>query len=136
MRNYFTTNDVAKICSVTRQTVINWIKAGKLYAISTPGRHRRVIREDLLKFIENSGFDPSLVEIYEDTVGRQVPFCWEYQTRGFGKAGSSHLCDMCIVKKAKALNCHILAKEMDISRRYCLTSCEECRYYRKYIILK
>jgi len=132
MKVYFTTNEIAKICKVTRQTVINWIRAGKLDAQSTPGGHRRVIREDLVKFIEKAGIDPFVVETYEETVKKRVPFCWEYHARGFGSTYSAHLCDRCLVKRTHALNCYLLAKEIDIARRFCLTSCEECRYYRRY----
>ena len=40
--DYFTTTKLADLCGVTRFTVINWVKAGKLKAVSTMGGHRRI----------------------------------------------------------------------------------------------
>lgn len=47
-----TTYQVAKICNVHQTTVINWVKEGKLDAYTTPGGHRRIKREDLVKFVK------------------------------------------------------------------------------------
>lgn len=46
-----TTGDVARICGVTRRTVIDWIDSGKLEGFRIPGsRHRRVSSESLRRF--------------------------------------------------------------------------------------
>jgi two-component system, OmpR family, response regulator VicR len=47
----FTTHQVAKECNVHHTTVINWINETKLKAYTTPGGHRRVGEEDLIKFM-------------------------------------------------------------------------------------
>jgi two-component system, OmpR family, response regulator VicR len=49
----YTTSEIAKICDVYPSSVIHWINAGKLKAYSTPGRHHRVTREDLLVFLKS-----------------------------------------------------------------------------------
>lgn len=46
-----TTHQVAKECNVHHTTVINWINETKLKAYTTPGGHRRVSEEDLIKFM-------------------------------------------------------------------------------------
>jgi len=48
----FTTVDVAKLCKVSLRTVIRWVDEGKLPSFRTPGGHRRVREEDLMKFME------------------------------------------------------------------------------------
>jgi two-component system, OmpR family, response regulator VicR len=48
----FTTHQVAKECNVHHTTVINWINEDKLKAYTTPGGHRRVSEEDLVKFMK------------------------------------------------------------------------------------
>ncbi len=48
----FTTFEVAEICDVTPVTIQNWIDKGWLRAYRTPGGHRRVLREDLLSFLD------------------------------------------------------------------------------------
>jgi excisionase family DNA binding protein len=50
-KKYYTTYQISKICSVYISTVIDWIEAGKLQAHRTPGGHRRVLKEDLVKFL-------------------------------------------------------------------------------------
>ncbi len=52
----FGTVEVARLLSVAPATVVNWIDAGRIPAYRTPGGHRRVRREDLAAFIEESGF--------------------------------------------------------------------------------
>ncbi len=49
----FTTFEVAEICDVTPVTIQNWIDKNWLRAYRTPGGHRRVLRDDLLKFLES-----------------------------------------------------------------------------------
>ncbi len=133
MKDYFTTNDIARICRVTRQTVINWIKSERLQAQRTPGHHRRIMRETLITFLENSGLDPSIVEDYEEEVQKRLPFCWEYHAIGFSSRNSTHRCEDCLVKRAQALNCYLIADKTDIAEQFCQTSCKDCRYYNRYI---
>ncbi len=48
----FTTGDVARICNVTKRTVIKWIDGGKLKGYLIPGsRHRRVSAASLREFL-------------------------------------------------------------------------------------
>lgn len=49
----FTTHDIAEICDVYPSSVINWINSGKLKSYSTPGGHHRMIREDVILFLES-----------------------------------------------------------------------------------
>jgi two-component system response regulator VicR len=48
----YTTVDLAKVCKVSLRTVIRWVDEGKLTSFRTPGGHRRVREEDLLKFLD------------------------------------------------------------------------------------
>ena len=52
----YTTGEVAKLCQVTKRTVIKWIDGGRLAGYTIPGsRHRRVTAEALQKFMRASG---------------------------------------------------------------------------------
>ena len=46
-----TTFETARICGVTHSTITQWIKHGKLNAYQTPGKHRRIYKDQLLKFL-------------------------------------------------------------------------------------
>jgi excisionase family DNA binding protein len=50
-----TSSEVARLFSVSRITVANWIRAGKFPAIQTPGGNFRISRGDLLAYYAKSG---------------------------------------------------------------------------------
>ena len=47
-----TTGQVARHCHVSRVTVCNWIRAGKLEAYRLPGGHHRITPEAFRAFVE------------------------------------------------------------------------------------
>lgn len=51
----FTTFETAKLCHVSPLSIINWVNAGRLPAFRTPGGHRRIRREDLIRFMRETG---------------------------------------------------------------------------------
>jgi excisionase family DNA binding protein len=53
-KEVFTTDEIAKLCHVTQNSVINWIKSSVLVAYKTPGGHRRIKRRDFLDFIKQN----------------------------------------------------------------------------------
>lgn len=132
MKYYFTTNDIAQMCNVTRQTVINWIKTGKLKANLTPGGHRRVLRDDLVAFFEQNGMEVSIIQDYEEKHRRKVPYCWEYFATGFASRGSRHECHRCPVNLSRAKRCYTLARLMRKVDNFCHTDCDRCGFYQRY----
>jgi excisionase family DNA binding protein len=48
---------VAKVCQVSKKTVLNWIYRGAMKAFTTYGGHYRIWPGDLKEFIEKSGLD-------------------------------------------------------------------------------
>lgn len=51
----FTTFEAAKLCHVSPLSIINWVNAGRLSAFRTPGGHRRIRRDDLIRFMRETG---------------------------------------------------------------------------------
>lgn len=49
-----TTHKVARHCQVTMATVVNWVNDGSLKAFRTKGGHRRIERDDLIKFLKEN----------------------------------------------------------------------------------
>lgn len=47
-----TTRDIASYCQVSKSTVLEWIKSGRLKAFSLPSGHYRIDRKDFRKFLE------------------------------------------------------------------------------------
>lgn len=54
-KSVFTTFEAAKLCHVSPLSIINWVNAGRLPAFRTPGGHRRIRKEDLVRFMRDTG---------------------------------------------------------------------------------
>ena len=52
----YTTHQVAKMLGVSLPSVVNWCKQGKIEALRTPGGHRRIPREEIVRFIRARGY--------------------------------------------------------------------------------
>jgi excisionase family DNA binding protein len=50
----FSTSEVAKFCHVTADTIRKWAEAGRIRVFKTPGGHRRIRRDDLLRFLTDN----------------------------------------------------------------------------------
>ena len=47
-----TSRDIATYCQVSKSTVLEWIKSGRLKAFSLPSGHYRVDKRDFREFLE------------------------------------------------------------------------------------
>jgi len=71
-RAFFTTFEISQICGVNPTTVQNWVKTKRLKAFQTPGKHRRVRREDLVAFLTQFGM-PIPPELGADETPKNLP---------------------------------------------------------------
>ena len=53
-KGYLTTFQAADILSVTPDSILKWIKSGKLKARRTPGGHYRIPRENVVLLLKES----------------------------------------------------------------------------------
>jgi excisionase family DNA binding protein len=67
MKQSFSTSEVANYCHVTADTIRKWAEAGRIRVFKTPGGHRRIRREDLLRFLRENDIPvhPELSEARE-----------------------------------------------------------------------
>jgi excisionase family DNA binding protein len=61
-KTVYTTHEVAKALNVFTNTVIYWMNNGKLNGYRTPGGHRRILREDLMKFIRDNKLETCVAQ--------------------------------------------------------------------------
>ena len=47
-----TSQDIAAYCQVSKSTVLEWIKSGRLKAFSLPSGHYRIVKKDFREFLE------------------------------------------------------------------------------------
>lgn len=127
--SYLTTGQAAKLCSVTPDTILKWIKKGRLSGTRTAGGHYRIERRDLEPYIPRPQDDHE-AERREPASAEQVPHCWELFTHS-GSVRDD--CLQCVVYKVGAERCFVMAGldvEIGHSRHFCQSSCDECAYYR------
>jgi excisionase family DNA binding protein len=55
-KHFLSMGEIAQYCAVSQLIVTNWIRAGELFTSHTPGRDKRIRREDLLSFLIEHGF--------------------------------------------------------------------------------
>lgn len=63
----FSTSEVAKFCHVTPDTIRKWAEAGRIGVFKTPGGHRRIRRDDLVRFLRDNNI-PLHSDLREDGV--------------------------------------------------------------------
>lgn len=124
-KDHLTTGQVAKLCSVTPDTVLKWIRAGRLPARRTPGGHHRVPKS-AIEFVLADGKTYTAQRDHH----RMIQYCWEFNSQD-GKITSD--CRRCIVYRSRTRRCYEISKlpvEAGHARRFCQNSCEECDYYQ------
>lgn len=136
-----TTGQAAKLCAVTPDTVLKWIKKGRLEATRTAGGHYRVALPDLEPFL--AGFGQRAVPAISETTfpsvrsqdgtkeePEEVP-CWEFLS---DNGETREACRQCVVYRVKATRCFLMAgldSDVGHAHQFCEGSCEECVYYRR-----
>jgi len=124
-KEHFTTGEVAALCSVTPDTVLKWIRAGKIQAARTPGGHHRIPRSTLHAIINGTNH---LIERNIET--DSFEFCWEFKSvSGQIEEG----CRKCIVYRSRTKRCYEMSElpqKAGHIRLFCEGSCESCDYFR------
>ncbi len=130
---WLTTGQAAGICHVERDTVLKWIKCGKLPAERTAGGHYRIARPELDRFLDERGRAAVAAgrhKAQEASAGGPLR-CWEY----LAEAGRTRdECKRCAVYRVQATRCFELLRlgcELGHRRLFCQGSCEDCTYYRR-----
>ncbi len=119
------TGQAAKLCSVTPDTILKWIYAGRLPAYRTGGGHHRIDPKDLEELLERSTATVSTPGRLEIQSSRH---CWEF----YGRSTVPATCRQCVVYRAQALRCYELAKlpaDIGHEKLFCQGGCEDCDYY-------
>lgn len=123
---WLTTGEAARLCSVERDTVLKWIKRGRIPAARTAGGHYRIASRDLQRLL---GPLPPRRAVGEEPPARALR-CWEYMA----VAGNiRNECRRCVAFQVGATWCFRLRQREQEAGFFCCgpTSCEDCPYYRR-----
>jgi excisionase family DNA binding protein len=127
MKEYYTTSEVAKLCSVSRLTVINWTKKGLIPATTTAGGHRRIHKSELIKCMKSQGIDINTTGLDSPSIPFQ--WCWDYHK---DEKWKNHKCRGCLVHLTNTKKCYVLRKKLGPERIFCKFNCDDCQYFKDY----
>jgi excisionase family DNA binding protein len=122
-----TTGQVARFCLVTPDTIVNWIKAGRLLARRTAGGQFRVLVDDLRAFLLANGMETDLLDARH---GKCV-HCWDGPDARRAGPIDGDDCATCLVFRTRAIRCFELRCAL-ISRSEDIAACEGCRFIGGY----
>lgn len=120
MPEYISTGKAARLCGVTPDTVLKWIKKGIVEVIRTAGGHFRVDEESLKPYLltRKSPLDHQISK----TPGA-VTYCWNFtESRSGGQ-----LCRECSVLEKRSELCYEDAGTDSDS--FCVPSCSDCEFF-------
>ena len=128
MKELLSTTDASKLCQVNRLTVINWANKGIIPTHKTPGGHRRILKDDLLKFMKDHGMDSANSELA--TPETNFRWCWDYHK---DEKYKNHKCRGCLVHLTNAKKCYMLREKVGHNRVFCKNNCDSCQYRKDYL---
>lgn len=124
-KDYLTTSQAAKLLKVSPDTVLKWVKAGKVKSHRTLGGHFRIPLSELDLPAPNGN---------RATADAAPPpdhfYCWEYLAAGGAVRDE---CTDCITYRSRAQRCYELKDlpgEFGCLNLLCDTDCDECEYYK------
>jgi len=126
-KDYLTTTQAARLLSVSPDTVLKWVRAGKVKSYRTLGGHFRIPASEL------SGLASAERPVFLDE-GSAEPvthqYCWEYLAAG-GKIKAE--CRDCITYRSRAHRCYELKDlpgGLGCLNLMCDTECDDCEYFK------
>jgi excisionase family DNA binding protein len=123
MRNdCLTTTELAKLCGVSRFTIINWVNQGKIRTMKTVGGHCRIPVSEAISFYEN---------FHKEKIGatsESFCHCWEYPQ----KSNCDEDCKDCLLYGSRVSYCFIVARQFGRELIRCKGDCMDCDYFEEF----
>ena len=129
--NYISTGKAARLLSVTPDTVLKWIKKGKIAARRTAGGHYRIAQKSIDELLSNE------IDAPRDNGGDgsngsdSLPACWDYHSMD-GRIKEQ--CLSCLVFKVRGSRCYEIGDQLKadgVGEACCTSECEDCSYYKE-----
>jgi excisionase family DNA binding protein len=123
MRNdCLTTTELAKLCGVSRFTIINWVNQGKIRTMKTVGGHCRIPVSEAISFYESFHKEKIGVE------SESFCHCWEYPQ----KSNCDKECKDCLLYGSRINYCFVVAREFGRELIRCKGDCLSCDYFDEF----
>ncbi len=129
IRDYYTTSQAAEVLSVSADTVLRWVKSGKIESYLTPGGHARIPHQAVRTILQRSDAQARPREAAADTAPSHL-FCWDMQSEQ-GRITES--CRQCATYRSRSGRCYRIRCDCeDFAGLHlrCQDPCDDCSYYR------
>ena len=100
-KTYYTTSQAAEILAVSPDTVLKWVRAGKIASYKTPGGHSRIPIEAVTALLPSKTEHELPIESAD--LSQSFRYCWDFNA---GANGVSDECLNCIAYKSRARRCY------------------------------
>jgi excisionase family DNA binding protein len=129
-KDYLTTTEFARLCGVSRFTIINWINEGKIGAVKTFGGHRRIPVTEAISFLEHFRLDAS--QNGENSIGPgSLGSCWEYRQKS-NPEDECRSCRNCLVYGREVGYCFAIVRQFGNEVIHCgWGDCLNCDYFEQ-----
>lgn len=126
-KDYLSTTELAKLCGVSRFTIINWTNQGKINAFKTVGGKYRIPVTEAISFLENLHKQISHKnknELAPDSLGH----CWEYPR----KTNCDNRCKNCLIHGREVDYCFVVVRQFGKGVIRCKGDCLNCEYFGEF----
>ena len=126
-KDFLSTSELAKLCGVSRFSIINWVKQGKINTLKTVGGKHRIPVAEAIEFLENMHCQSSN-ETESDLVPDALGHCWEYPR----KTNCDNRCKSCLIYGREVDYCFIVVKQFGKVVINCKGDCLRCEYFGEF----
>lgn len=121
-KDCLTTTELAKLCGVSRFTIINWVNQGKIGTMKTVGGHCRIPLSEAISFYE------SFYKEKKDDISESLCHCWEYPQ----KTNCDKKCKNCLLYGSRINYCFVVVREFGKAVIRCKGDCLDCDYFEEF----
>jgi len=126
-KDFLSTTELARLCGVSRFTVINWVNKGKINTLKTIGGKNRIPATEAIAFLESMHCQASH-ETENDLAPDTMGHCWEYPR----KTNCDNRCAGCLIYGREVDYCFIVARQFGKGVIHCEGDCLKCEYFGEF----
>lgn len=126
-KDYLSTTELAKLCGVSRFTIINWANKGKINAFKTVGGKYRIPVTEAISFLESLHWQTSHKN-KNDLAPNTLGHCWEYPRR----TNCDNRCKDCLMHGREVDYCFIVVRQFGKGVIRCQGDCLNCEYFGEF----
>ncbi|MFC1675475.1 helix-turn-helix domain-containing protein [Planctomycetota bacterium] len=126
-KDFLSTTELARLCGVSRFSIINWVKQGKINTLRTVGGKHRIPVAEAIEFLETMHCQSSH-ETESDLAPDALGHCWEYPR----KTNCDNRCKSCLIYGREVDYCFIVVRQFGKGVIHCKGDCLRCEYFGEF----